>query len=415
MTSETALQRFLRYVTIDTQSDPNSENSPSTTKQFDLAWLLVKELRTLGLADAICDDYCHVTATLPSHLSMTHVAVPTIGWIAHLDTSPDVTGANVKPRIIEKYDGDDIVLNADSSVVIRVSENAKLKTCIGHQLVTTDGTTLLGADDKAGIAAIMTAVEHLLTHPEIPHGTIRIAFTPDEEVGRGTEHFDIAKFGAKYAYTVDGDLPGELNHETFSANAATITVQGKDIHPGSAKNVMISAIRVVADLIAGLPAHMAPETTEGYEPFIHPTSVEGATGKATLKLILRDFKTEGLNEQKRILENLIANIQKKYPKAGIDLKITETYRNMREKLDQYPEVLDCLWKASERAGVEPFWHPIRGGTDGSGLTAKGLPTPNIYTGGQNFHSRTEWLSVQGLEQSVKTLLELAQVWVEKSQ
>jgi tripeptide aminopeptidase len=414
---ESALNKFLRYAKIDTQSKEDSDTFPSTSKQFDLARLLVEELKAMGINDANVDENCYVMATLPSNIPLDHPAfgkTPVIGLIAHIDTSPEVSGAGVEPQIIENYQGGDIVLPKDNSVVLSVAENPKLLNCIGHKLVTTDGTTLLGADNKAGVAAIMTAIETMLSNPKILHGDIRIAFTPDEEVGQGTKYFSIEKFGAKYAYTVDGDLPGELNKETFSANSAIIHTYGRDIHPGSAKNIMVNSIRAIADIIARMPGDMAPETTAGYEPYIHPYVLEGGVSKSTVKILLRDFNTDGLDVQKKMLEAIIAEVQPLHPKTRIELEIIEMYRNMREKLDQQPEVLDCLWEAAVRAGINPYWEPIRGGTDGSRLTENGLPTPNIYTGGQNFHSKTEWLSVNFMDKTVETLLNLAQVWVEKS-
>lgn len=413
---EPALNKFLRYAVIDTQSQENSETFPSTMKQFDLANLLAKELLELGLTDAKVDENCYVTATLPANIPESDPAygkVPTIGFIAHVDTSPDVTDTNVKPQIIENYQGGDIVLPGDTSIVISEAENPKLKKCIGHTLVTTDGTTLLGADNKSGVAAIMTTVETLLKTPEILHGTIKIGFTPDEEVGMGTRHFDLEGFNAYYAYTIDGELPGELNKETFSANSAIVTIYGRDIHPGTAKDIMINSIRAMADIIVRLPKDMAPETTEGYQPYIHPHVFEGTVGKSTLRFLFRDFVTAGLDDQKKILEGIIAEVQPLYPKAKIELEIIEMYRNMRDDLEKRPEGCDYLFEAAQRAGIEPYWEPIRGGTDGSRLTAMGLPTPNIYTGAQNFHSKTEWLSVDFMNKTIETMIQLCQIWVEK--
>lgn len=401
------LEKFIRYVKINTQSKDDSDTYPSTKCQFDLADILVPELKELGLVDAHIDNHGYVIATLPSNVKR---HAPTIGLIAHMDTSPEVSGEHVKPQVIEKYDGGDIVLNRQLSIVMKLSENEELKQCIGHTLVTTDGTTLLGADDKAGIAAIMTMLHELLDHPQIPHGEIKIAFTPDEEIGKGVEHFDIAKFGAHCAYTVDGGLPGEINMETFSANAATVTVIGRNIHPGTAKNVMVNSIRVVSEIIAALPKHMRPETTEGYEPFIHPMAVEGGVEKSSVKMILRDFDTKGLEKQKIILETIINEVQQRYPKAGISLDIKESYRNMREELEKHPQVTHHLFAAAQKAGVSPYWNPIRGGTDGSRLTAMGLPTPNMFTGSANHHSSNEWLSVDALAKAVETLLNLVQEW-----
>jgi tripeptide aminopeptidase len=373
----------------------------------------VEELKELGLTDANVDEHCYVTATIPSNLPG-NKKVPVIGLIAHVDTSPEVSDENVDPQIIKNYQGEDIVLPKDNNIVIKVSECAALKECIGHTLITTDGTTLLGSDNKAGVAEIMTMAETLMKNPGILHGTVKIGFTPDEEVGNGAKYFDIKKFGADYAYTVDGELPGELNKETFSANTAIIRVHGRDIHPGAAKNIMVNSVRIIADIIQMMPPNMAPETTEGYEPYIHPYVLEGGVHLSTIKILLRDFKTEGLDAQKKILEHIIEVAKINHPKAKIELEIIEMYRNMREKLDECPIVLDTLWEAAKRAGTNPFWNPIRGGTDGSRLTADGLPTPNIYTGGQNFHSKTEWLSVDAMEKTVETLVNLVQVWVEKS-
>jgi tripeptide aminopeptidase len=414
---ESALDRFLRYAKIDTQSDENSSTTPSTQKQFVLGNMLVEELINIGAKGVTIDEHCYVAATIPSNLPTTHPAhdkVPVIGFLAHIDTSPDSSGENVKPNIIEKYMGGDIVLPGNPSIVIREEESKNLKKCIGHKLVTSDGTTLLGADDKAGIAAIMTSAERIINDNSILHGDIKIGFNPDEEIGQGTKFFDIHKFGADYAYTIDGELPGELNKETFSANSAVVTIYGRDIHPGAAKDIMVNSIRAMADLITMLPKHMAPETTEKYEPYIHPHIVEGTIAKSTVKFLLRDFNTAGLDLQKKMLENIIDVLKVMHPRAVFKLEIIEMYRNMAEKLAERPLVLDCLWEAAEKAGAEPYWEPIRGGTDGSRLTEMGLPTPNIYGGGQNFHSLSEWLSVDSMNLTVETIINLVQTWVEKS-
>jgi tripeptide aminopeptidase len=415
--NETALERFLRYAKIDTQSKEDSETTPSTQKQFNLANLLVKELKGFKISDVSIDEHCYIYASIPSNLPETHPSygkVPAIGFIAHVDTSPDVTAENVNPQVIENYQGGDIILPGDNSIVIRESENKSLANCKGHTLVTTDGTTLLGADDKAGVAAIMTAASVLMNEPGILHGDIRIAFTPDEEIGQGTKYFDIPKFGAKYAYTLDGELPGELNKETFSANSALLHIFGRDIHPGSAKDIMVNSARAAAEVIVRLPKDMAPETTEDYQPYIHPHIVEGTVGKTTIKFLFRDFDTNGLDIQKKILEKIIENVKPLYPKARFELDIIEMYRNMREKLDENPLVLECMWEAALKSETKPYWKPIRGGTDGSRLTEMGLPTPNIYNGGQNFHSKTEWLSVNAMNLSVDTVINLVKTWVEKS-
>jgi tripeptide aminopeptidase len=414
---ETVLDRLLRYVKIDTQSQDDSEAYPSTAKQFDLLNLLVQELKDLGLKEVAIDNYGYVMATLPSNVPQTNTAygrVPAFGLIAHVDTSPSTSGANVKPQIIKNYQGGDIVLPGDPSIVIREAENPELKKEIGRTVITSDGTTLLGADDKAGISIIMTAMQHLIGNPDLLHGDIKIGFTPDEEVGNGTKYFDIKKFGATCAYTVDGDTTGELNKETFSANSAIITVHGRNIHPGTAKGIMVNSIRAIADIISRMPRDMAPETTEGYEPYIHPHVLQGEEAKSTVKILLRDFRTEGLNVLKQRLEKIIAEVQPLHPKAKIELQIIESYRNMREGLEKDQRVLDCLSEATKRAGLEPAWVPIRGGTDGSKLTANGLPTPNLFTGGHNYHGKTEWASLWGMEKAAETVVNLAQVWVEKS-
>jgi tripeptide aminopeptidase len=411
---ESALDRFIRYAKIDTQSQDDSNTYPSTKKQFDLLNLLVQELQGLGIQDASIDEYGYVMATVQENLPKGHPAagkVPTVGLVAHVDTSPSASGTDVKPQVFT-YTGGDIVLPANPQVVIRVDENPDLAGNIGKTIVTADGTTLLGADDKAGVAIIMTAVERLLSSPGILHGPIRIGFTPDEEVGTGTKFFNIKKFGAAAAYTLDGDTVGELNKETFSANSAVITVHGRNIHPGSAKGIMVNSLRTMADIIVRLPRYMAPETTEGYEPYIHPHQMEGEEAKTVLRLLLRDFNTGGLSIQEEILRRIIAEVQPLHPKARIELEIKESYRNMRDGLEKDPRVLDCLWEATRRTGLEPKWVPIRGGTDGSRLTEAGLPTPNIFTGGHNYHGPTEWLAVEGMEKAIETILHLAQVWTE---
>jgi len=367
------------------------------------------------LSDVSIDPHGYVMATVPGNIPPDHPArerVPTIGLIAHVDTSPSTSGKDVKPQVIE-YTGGDIVLPGDSSIVIRASENPELANNIGRKIVTSDGTTLLGADNKAGIAIIMTAAQSLASDCGILHGEVRICFTPDEEVGAGTKYFDLQKFGAHFAYTVDGEKLGELNKETFSANQAVITVHGRNIHPGRAKGIMINSIRTMAEIIARMPKDIAPESTEGYEPYIHPHVLEGAEARSSLKVLLRDFHTPGLDALRQKLEAIIAEVQALHPQARIELKITEQYRNMKDFMGKDTRVVDYLWEAAARAGLEPKWEPIRGGTDGSRLTEKGLPTPNIFTGGHNYHGPTEWLSVHAMEKSVATVLNLLQVWVEK--
>ncbi|HUI30463.1 MAG TPA: peptidase T [Candidatus Acidoferrales bacterium] len=410
--AETVLDRFLRYVVIDTQSKEDSETYPSSAKQLDLLKLLAVELKSLGASDVGIDEHGYVTARIPSNVKKN---VPAIGFISHVDTSPEVTGMNVKPQVIKNYKSGDIALPGDKNIIIRESENPSLKLAIGKAIVTSDGTTLLGADDKAGVAAIMTAVQELLRDREIPHGEIKIGFTPDEEVGAGTKYFDIKKFGAKFAYTVDGDTPGELNKETFSANSCVITVHGRDIHPGTAKGIMVNSVRVIAEIISRLPKNISPEMTEGYEPYIHPYILEGGVGKSSVKILFRDFKTEGLTELKKVVDKVVSEVHPMFPKAKIEVRITEQYRNMREGVEKDTRVADYLFEATERAGIKTEWKPIRGGTDGSKLTEAGLPTPNIFTGGANFHSRTEWVNVWGMEKAVETILNVARIWAEKSE
>jgi tripeptide aminopeptidase len=412
--NETTLDRLTRYVKIDTQSAEESQTYPSTEKQLLFSKLLVDELKQLGLVDAEIDQWGLVMATLPANVPESHPAfgkIPAIGFIAHVDTSPSVSGAHVKPQIIQ-YSGGDIVLPGDSSVMITESENPELAEYIGETIVTTDGTTLLGADNKAGIAVIMTALQMMINNPTLLHGEIKIGFTPDEEVGGGTNHFDIDRFGAEFAYTVDGEMPGELNKETFSADTAVITVHGRNIHPGQAKGIMVNSIRAIADIILRMPKDIAPETTEGYEPYIHPYKVEGEEDRSSVKILLRDFDTEGLSKLKQRLENIIEEVKPLHPKAQFKLQISESYRNMREALEKDPRVLDYLSEATKRAGLEPKWVPIRGGTDGARLTAAGLPTPNIFVGGKNYHSKTEWVSLRGMQKAVETVVNLAQLWLE---
>lgn len=413
--NQTALERFLRYAKIDTQSKEESDTYPSTLKQLELSNLLVSELQELGI-DVSIDEYGYVIARITSNVPESHPAfgkVPPVAFIAHVDTSPEVSGENVNPQVIT-YNGGDIVLPNDTSVVIKADENPGLAKCIGHTLVTTDGTTLLGSDNKSGVAAIITAAQHLVNNPDIIHGEFIICFTPDEEVGQGTKYIDLNKLGAKYAYTVDGDLPGELNKETFSAAVAIITVYGRDIHPGFAKDIMVNSIRVVADIIAKMPKDVAPETTDGYEPYLHPYVLEGGVAKSVVRILFRDFETSGLETHRQTMQKILDEVQLLHPKAKIEMEVKEQYLNMRDKLVEHPQVLDNLWEAAIRSGITPEWKPIRGGTDGSKLTEMGLPTPNIYTGGQNFHSRTEWLSVDFMNKSVETLINLAQIWVEKA-
>ena len=411
----TALDRFLRYVRVETTSKEGVENVPSSPGQLELGRLLVAELTALGLSDAAQDAHGYVTATLPDNRPAEEQAarpLPTVGWLAHLDTAPDAPGKNVTPKLID-YHGGDIPL--ESGVVI--PESPQLAECRGDLLVVTDGTTLLGADDKAGVAAIMTAVDRL-AHETIEgkphrHGPIRVGFTPDEEVGRGTDFFDIQRFGADSAYTVDGELPGAINRETFSAEKLTLKIDGIDIHPGTAKGVMVNAAQILADFLALLPKDRAPETTEGREPYLHPYSISGDVAHAEAQIILRGFSDEDMAENRLILDRLVKNIRVLHPKAVITDVYRKQYPNMASKLAETPDVLTKLETAVRLAGAEPVWTPIRGGTDGSVLTEKGLPTPNIFTGGYNFHGVREWLSVNKMEIAVKTLVHLAELYAEE--
>jgi len=413
---DTMIDRFLRYVKIDTQSVEGVEDKyPSTDKQKDLLKLLVEELQELGLKDAAMDQYGYVMATLPSNLGPDEdKKVPVIGLIAHVDTSPEVSGANVKPIIHENYQGDDIVLPGDPNQVLRFDENPALKDHIGHDIITSDGTTLLGADNKAGITEIMTLLEYLVAHPEIKHGTLRVGFTPDEEVGAGTKYFDVKKFGADYAYTVDGETVGEIENETFNAAAATFTVHGVNVHPGYAKNKLVNAIKIVSDIIMELNADPSPETTEKREGYLHPYVLEGGVEKASVKYLIRDFEQAGMDEKAERLKQVHEMMIKRYPKATIELEIKESYQNMKVKLDEDPKVVEYAIEAVRRAGIEPQLQLIRGGTDGARLCFMGLLTPNIFTGGHNFHGKLEWIAVQAMEEAVDTLVQLVQIWVEKS-
>ena len=408
------LERFLRYVTYDTQSREGAGTYPSTPGQLVLLRDLVAELHAMGIADAAIDEHGYVMATIPA--TTRKPDVPVIGFIAHVDTSPEMSGAGVKPIVHHAYDGRDLVLPDDPTAVLRVADLPYLGECLGHDLVTASGTTLLGADNKSGVAAIMTAAERLMAHPEIPHGAIRIGFTPDEEVGEGTKHFDVARFGAAYAYTMDGGARGELEFESFSADAITVTFLGFNTHPGYAKGHMVNAIKLAARFIDRLPAdRLSPETTDGREGFVHPYVVEAGVDRTSVKLLVRDFRTEGLAEKEQWLRSLAAEVVSGVAGAAFEAVVEESYRNMREVLDQHPLVVERAREAIARAGVRVRERPIRGGTDGSRLSFMGLPTPNIFAGEQNFHSRLEWVSVQDMDKAVDTIVELARVWEEHAE
>ena len=407
------LDRFLRYVRIDTQSDDNAECFPSTEKQKDLARLLVEELKALGCADAAMDAWGYVMATVPANLPAGHPGVPVLGFLAHMDTYPSTPGGGVKPQVVPAYAGGELPLPGTGGA-LKPAVHPALAQCLGHTLVTTDGTTLLGADDKAGIAEIMTLVAWLGRHPEFPHGELRIGFTPDEEVGRGTEHFDVAAFGARYAYTLDGSGLGEVEDETFCADTAILTVEGHDVHPGYAKGVMINALRVACAFVDALPIHSLPETTEGREPYLHPCDLAGDVTRARLKLLVRAFSEEELQGREQVLRILLAEMEARFPGARLALEIRPSYRNMRYKIAETPEVLDYALEAVVRQGITPVRMAIRGGTDGSALSFMGLPTPNIFGGGMAFHSVEEWVSLEWMAAAVEVCLQTLAVWVENS-
>lgn len=412
MYKHTAKERFLRYVQIDTQSDPDSTTIPSTAKQKDLSKLLVKELQEIGIKDAEPDEFGYVYATIPAN---TTKKVPVICLCSHVDTAPDCSGAGVKPIVHSKYKGQDLVLPDDPTIVIREKEHEDLKHQHGNDIITASGTTLLGADNKAGVAAIMDAANILINNPSIKHGKIRILFTPDEEIGRGVNKVDMKKLGARFGYTIDGETAGSIEDETFSADGAVITINGVSAHPGFAKGKMEHAMKIAGKILAKLPDRLSPEHTEGRQGFIHPTFIEGGLEKATVKLILRDFTEGGLKRHARTLQKIVDKVLEGYPNSTADVKITEQYRNMGKVLRRYPQVVDNAVEALKRAGFEkPLKRAIRGGTDGSRLSFMGLPCPNIFAGEHAFHSKYEWVSVQDMEKAAETMVHLVQVWEERS-
>ena len=404
--------RFTKYVQIDTQSDPESASSPSTEKQKNLGRVLVEELLELGISDAHLDDYGYVYATIPSN---TDKLVPVICFCSHMDTSPDCSGEFVKPIIHRNYQGEDLILPDDNAVVLRMAEHKDLKNQIGNDIVTASGTTLLGADNKAGLAEIMEAAAFLMENPDLKHGVIRILFTPDEEIGRGVDHVDLKKLGAEFAYTVDGETLGSIEDETFSADGATLVVNGVSSHPGFAKGKMQSAIKIIGEVINALPTdRLSPESTSDKEGFIHPVQIQGNVELAQAGFILRDFDDELLAQHGKMLENLVKGVVSKYPGASYSLKIDVQYRNMKKVLDQFPQVIEYGRLAIERAGVTPLKQSIRGGTDGSRLSLMGLPCPNIFAGEHAFHGKQEWASLQDMEKAVQTIINIAAIWEEKS-
>lgn len=410
--SHTVTERFLRYVTIDTQSDPESPSSPSTEKQKDLGRVLAAELKEMGVADAHLDDYGYVYGTIPAN---TDKKVPVICFCSHMDTSPDVTGKDVKPQVVKSYRGGDIVLPGDTSQVIRFAEHPALKSQIGNDIITTDGTTLLGADNKAGVAEIMDAAHFFLNNPDVKHGTIKILFTPDEEIGRGVDNVDLKKLGADFGYTMDGESAGCVEDETFSADGATITINGVSAHPGYAKGKMEHAVKIAAAIVERLPKEgCSPETTSGKQGFLHPIGIEGALEQATLSFIVRDFTEEGLREKEVLLETIVKDVMKDYPRSTYKFEVKEQYRNMKQVIDRHPHVLEYAIEAIGRAGLRPMRTAIRGGTDGSRLSFMGLPCPNIFAGEHAFHSRLEWVSRQDMEKAVQTIVHLAMIWEERA-
>src|SRR5438132_3759832 len=404
--------RFLRYVVIDAQSDPSSPTCPSTEKQKNLGRLLAAELKALGLADAHLDEHGYVYATIPAN---TDKKVPVICFCSHMDTSPDCTGANVKPQLVKNYRGGDIVLPADPTQVIRAADHPALADQIGHDIITTNGTTLLGADNKAGLAEIMDAARFLIQNPHIKHGTIKILFTPDEEIGRGVDKVDLNKLGADFAYTMDGESAGNIEDETFSADGATITIEGVSTHPGFAKGKMEHAIKIAAAVIDRLPRYTcSPETTEGKEGFLHRIGIKGELEKATVSFIVRDFTDEGLTEKEALLEGIVKDVMKDYPRSTYRMDVNQQYRNMKQVIDRHPEIVEYAVEAIRRAGLTPVKTSIRGGTDGSRLSFMGLPCPNIFAGEHAFHSRLEWVSRQDMEKAVQTIVHLVTIWEERA-
>jgi tripeptide aminopeptidase len=408
---KTVLDRFLRYVRYDTQSDEASTSYPSTVKQLALLRDLAAELNALGLTDAAVDEFGYVMATIPA--TTKKPGVPVIGFIAHVDTSPEMPGAGVTPIVHRGYDGRDLVLPDDPTAILRLDDNPALAEQIGHDIVTAAGTTLLGADNKAGVAEIVTAAAYLVAHPEIAHGPVRLAFTPDEEIGRGTDHFDVAQFGALCAYTMDGGSRGEIEVESFSADAITVTFHGFNTHPGYAKGRMVNAIKIAAAFVGRLPHDsLSPETTDGHEGFVHPYLIQASVERTSVRLLVRDFSTAGLKDKEALIDRLARNTAEAYPGSRVEISVEESYRNMKAILDGHPAIAEHAREAIRRAGLEPRSHAIRGGTDGCRLSFMGLPTPNLFAGEHNFHSRLEWVSVQDMEKAVEVIVHLCQIWAE---
>ncbi len=406
------IDRFVRYIQINTKSDPDSESFPSTKEQFDLARILENELIQLGLQDVSLDENGYVMATLPSNTSK---HVPVIGWIAHMDTSPDMSGEGVNPQFIYNYDGGDIVLNQKEKIVLSPMDFPELKNYIGQTIITTDGTTLLGADDKAGVAAIMAMLQYLVNHPEIEHGVLKIGFTPDEEIGQGADRFDVEKFAADFAYTIDGGEIGELEYENFNAAGAKIKVRGRSVHPGTAKNKMINAINIVMEIAGSLPVQMRPEYTEKYEGFFHPVHISGTIEEANLAYIIREHDAEKFEWQKGLIEKIVDLVNYKYGPGTATIELRDQYYNMKEKILPVMHMIDTARLAIEAVGVEPKIIPVRGGTDGARLSYMGLPCPNIFTGGHNAHGRFEYLPVKSLEKSFEVILKIIELYTNQAE
>lgn len=401
------VERFITYVKVDTQSNSDSTTCPTTKGQLVLANMLVEELKQIGMSEVTIDENGYVMATLPAN---TDKDIPTIGFLAHVDTATDMTGANVNPQIVENYDGSDIILNKELDVVMSPSAFPELANYKGHTLITTDGTTLLGADNKAGVAEIMTAMDYLIKHPEIKHGKIRVAFTPDEEIGRGPHKFNVEAFNAKYAYTMDGGPLGELQYESFNAAGAKVTIKGKNVHPGTAKDKMINSTKIAIEFQSQLPDQEAPEYTDGYEGFYHLLAINGDVEETTLQYIIRDFDKQAFADRKATMERITADLQAKYGKERIILDMNDQYYNMGEKIEPVKYIVDIAHQAMTNLDIEPIIQPIRGGTDGSQLSYMGLPTPNVFTGGENYHGRYEYISVDNMEKAVSVIVEIVKLY-----
>jgi len=401
------IEKFIKYVKLETSSKEESATVPSTGGQLVLGKELAKELETIGLKDVTVDENGYIMATLPSN---TDKQVPVLGFIAHMDTSPEISGADVKPQFVENYDGEDIVLNEEKKIILSPKDYPELKNYIGKTLITSDGTTLLGADDKAGIAEIMAAMEYLVNNPQIKHGTIKIGFTPDEEVGRGADHFDVKKFNADFAYTIDGGEIGELEFENFNAASAKITINGRNVHPGSAKGIMINSMLIAGELMNKLPKNETPATTAGYEGFYHLMAISGDVEKTTINYIIRDFDKENFEKRKELINNIVENLNKEYGEKTVEIEIKEQYRNMREKIEPVKHLVDIAFEAMKEVNIVPKVQPIRGGTDGARLSFMGLPTPNIFTGGHNFHGRFEYIPAYSMEKAVELIVKIAEAY-----